>query len=130
MRNHLRQPITIPRWLLTAKYFVFVLVGMAVLNTNPPALTSIYETPVTAIWAICLIVVSIVAFVGSLRTVWEHGLEKWGATLIFVLMAVYAFAPIALVLNGDPDRLAYSTIAILVSLLPYARSVQLWSHNA
>jgi hypothetical protein len=130
MRERMREPIVIPRWLLTAKYFVFALVGAAVYNTNPPAFNRIYETSLTAVWALALILVAVVALVGSIRSVWEVHAEKWGATLIFVLMAIYAFAPIALVLQGDPDRLAYSAIAILVSLLPYARAVQLWGRHA
>lgn len=129
MKNHLRQPVTIPRWLLTAKYFVFILVGLAVLNTNPPSFERAYHVPLTSAWAAALVAVSLLAFVGSLREQWEHGLEKWGTTLIFVLMAVYAFALIWAGIN-DPDRLAYSAIAILVSLLPYARAVQLWSRHA
>lgn len=124
-----REPVVIPRWLLTAKYLAFLAVGLAVLNTEPATFERVYDTSLTAIWAILLIIASLVSFAGSLRAKWERSLERWGVTAIWVLMAIYAFAPISLLLAGDPDRLAYSSIALLVSLLPFARAVQLGSRR-
>lgn len=126
MRERQREPVVIPRWLLTVKYFVFILVGAAVLNASSPTFDLAYDEPLTVAWPILLILTSVVTFVGSFRAEWEGSLEKWGVSVIFILMAIYAFAPIHFVLMGDQNRLAYSTIAILVSLLPYARALQLW----
>ncbi|MCI1017858.1 hypothetical protein HWD99_04390 [Microbacterium sp. C5A9] len=39
-------------------------------------------------------------------------IEFSGAMCVVALLAVYAFAPIVLILGGDVERLAYSVIAL------------------
>lgn len=123
----MKAPIQIPRWVLAVKYALFTLLGAAVYATDPPSFESAYDAWYTPIWALLVCVAGVLAFAGSFASA---GIEKWGATALFVLMGVYAFAPIMLVIAGDMDRLAYSVIAVTLSLLPYARAVQLWNQGA
>jgi hypothetical protein len=122
----MRSPIRIPAWLITAKYALFILIGLAVYATNPPAFERAYEEWYTPVWAIAVCIAGTVALTGSLVST---AAEKWGASALFILMWVYAVAPIALVISGDTDRLAYSIIAVTLSLLPYARAIQLWNEG-
>jgi hypothetical protein len=111
-------------WVLTLKYVLFVCIGAAVYATAAPSLERAFDEWYTPFWALAVCACGLVAFIGSLVS---ERVEKWGASGLFVLMGVYAFAPIMLVIGGDIDRLAYSIIAITLSLLPYARAVQLWN---
>src|SRR5690606_41320961 len=114
-------------WLVSIKYLFFLILGVAMFMSGTPVTERSFDAPVTCVWATLVVVGALIALLGSPRVEWERGLEKWGATFLWVLMSVYAFAPISLLLAGDPDRIAYSSIAVLVSLLPFARALQLWS---
>lgn len=124
MRNHLRSPVIIPAWVLTLKYALFMCVGVAVYATASPSLEMAFDDWYTPAWSLAVCGAGLVAFVGSLVS---ERMERWGASGLFILMGIYTFAPIMLVLGGDTDRLAYSIIALTLSLLPYARAVQLWN---
>lgn len=124
MRERLRAPISIPAWVLTLKYALFMCIGAAVYTTAAPSLEQAFDEWYTPFWALAVCGCGLVAFIGSLAS---ERTEKWGASGLFILMGIYTFAPIMLVLGGDTNRLAYSIIAITLSLLPYARAVQLWN---
>lgn len=103
----MKAPIQIPRWVLAVKYALFTLLGAAVYATDPPSFESAYDAWYTPIWALLVCVAGVLAFAGSFASA---GIEKWGATALFVLMGVYAFAPIMLVIAGDMDRLVTSAL--------------------
>jgi len=124
MRSHMQVPIYIPRWVLTVKYALFIVLGLAVLWTTAPSLQVVTGDPYTQGWSGCVIVAATCALVGSTQKKLER-LEKWSAAGLACLFIVYALSPIILVLQGDADRAAYSVVALIVSLLPTARALQL-----
>lgn len=125
MRDHMRTPILIPRWVLAIKYGLFILLGVAIWRTTSPSFVQVVGDWYTTAWSWCLIAGAVVALLGSLREKTEK-IERIGASALACLLLAYAVAPLNLVLRGDPDRTAFSVVALIVSLLPLARSLQLW----
>lgn len=123
--EYLRAPLTVPRYVLTVKYAMFALLGIAVGTATAPtsfdAITPDWYTPV---WGVALTASALVSVVASLKEEREP-IERWSVSLIACLLIGYAFAPIALVLGGDTDRLAYSVVALTVAMVPTARAIQL-----
>lgn len=126
MRDHLVSPITIPRWLLTALYLGFVLLGSVVMWASAPSIELVASSDfAVTVWAAVLALVGLVAAVTSLRIRWERW-EKYAASAVAGLFLVYAFAPTALVLQGDADRASLSVVALLLSAVPSVRAFGLW----
>jgi hypothetical protein len=120
MLRHLRDPIIVPRWLLVVQYALFIGVGLAIAWATSPSFSAIAPGSWSEVWAIGLSASSAVALIGSTRKRWES-LERWACLLVCGLLFGYAFAPIILLLQGDADRTVYSTMALILSLLPSAR---------
>lgn len=126
MRERLLSPIVVPRWLLTAMYVGFVLLGSVVMWASAPSVELITGADfAVAVWAFLLALGGLAAAVTSLRQKWERW-EKYPATAVAGLFLVYAFAPTALVLQGDADRASLSVVALLLSLIPLVRAYGLW----
>jgi FtsH-binding integral membrane protein len=123
--QYLRTPLTVPRYVLTVKYALFIALGAAVGTASAPssfeAITPDWYTP---IWGALLALSALLALIGSLRESRE-ALERWSVSAVASLLIGYAFAPIVLVLAGDSDRLAYSVVALTVAMVPVARAIQL-----
>ena len=127
MKKHLRrwrQPLIIPRWILMLKYLCFIGLGGAVWSASSPSLDLTTGDGYTALWGIIVICSATLCFVGSMADRLEW-MERWAVLLLSALLLGFAAAPIQLVLAGDHDRLAYSVIALTLSLLPTARAVML-----
>lgn len=121
----MRTPVVIPRWVLTLKYGLFVLLGAVVWWASAPSVDDVTPDWYTPTWGICLAAAASAAFVGSLRVQWEMPIERWAVSLLASLMFVYALAPISLVIAGNADRASFSVVALVISILPTARAVQL-----
>lgn len=127
MLRHLRDVIVIPRWLLTAKYAVFVLVGVAAFVASSPSAEEVSPNWVPPIWSILLAAASLSAMIGSLSRKTEL-LEQWSCVAVASLFLFFATAPVIVaILRADPDRILYGAIALGFSLLPILRAVQLLS---
>lgn len=124
MRSHLREPITIPRWLLTIKYTLFVFVGVTVLWASSPSVDEVSPNWLTPVWAGGITLTATIALVGSLAERFEP-LERWSCAVLASLFIVFAVAPISLVLQGDADRAVYSVIALGFACIPTFRTAQL-----
>lgn len=124
MREHIRSPIVIPRWVLILKYALFVLMGLSVWWASAPAVDALTPDWYTPVWALGVTLSATVAVIGSARERWES-LERLAAVALASLLIVYAVSPIVLVLEGDADRAAFSVVALVVCLMPAARAVQL-----
>lgn len=119
-----RSPITIPRWVLTLKYFLFILIGVTVYLASSPSLDVTTWSGYTPFWSIAVMISGFVCMLASATPKLEV-LERWSVLLLTALLVGYAFAPIQLVLAGDSDRATYSVLAITLSLLPGARAAML-----
>ena len=125
MRSHLREPVTIPRWVLLVKYGFFTLLGAAVLWASSPAVDEVSPDWLTPIWGVAISIAAAIACVGSLSERLER-IELGAVTLLAALFVVFAVAPIVLVIEGDADRAVYSVIAAAFSVLLILRSGQLF----
>lgn len=119
------EPIFLPRWLLTIKYSLLTLLGLAVAVATAPSLDEVVSSEsYSSAWGVGLALAGCLATVGSTAKEREDA-EKVGGTVLVALLAVYAASPVLLVLQGDMDRLAYSVVAVTLLMLPTARLVQL-----
>lgn len=128
-KHHLIQwsnaPIIVPRWMLTVKYAILVLLGVAISIATSPSLEAALGDWLTPFWGYGISLSAIVAAIGSANFAWE-ALERWASSALAILLLVYAFSPVWIILTeGDHDRLAYSVTALALSVIPTARAIYL-----
>jgi hypothetical protein len=120
-----RNPIIVPRWLLTVKYLGFVILGILTLIGGIPSLQLFTFDGYTTFWAIAVITVGVGAAVGTFRGSWE-GYEKWAVVILTGLLMTWSVAAIIRsVFEGDIERLAGSWAVFMLSMLPAARAIGL-----
>lgn len=118
-----KDPLVIPRSLLTAKYVGFAILGVIVLLGGLPTLDLLTFDGYTALWALLLTGASVW---GAVYSVSEKGekREKTGALVVWALLATWALAAMARALFVEPDidRLSGAWSIVLISMLPGARA--------
>ena len=116
--------VLLPRWLLTVLYGLFALLGSAVFYGHAPAFVIVTSHLYASVWAIAIVVVSVVCLVTSLRREWEP-VEAWAVAALTCLLTAYVVAPVTLALQGDQNRAAFSVAVIIVALPPAWRAFSL-----
>ena len=118
--------LVIPRWLLTIKYALFALFGIAAIIAGAPSLYATVGALYAFYWAIGLTIASIVACVSSLfESDRAETVEKWAAVAIVAFLSANVAGAITLVGLGEGNRVAFSVLLLIVTLLPAARAVAL-----
>lgn len=120
-------PIFVPRWMLTAKYFILALLGLAVAIATAPSLVESLGHGLSTIWGFGIALSALVAAYGSLSSDARHEfIERWSGSALVVLLLVYAFSPVWIIFTeGDLDRVVYSVTALGLSGLPLLRALYL-----
>lgn len=124
-----REPLFIPRWLLGAKYVGFTCLGIVSLIYGIPTLDlSTFQGYVT-LWAMALLLSSLLALFGSRRKRYERA-EAWGAVGITAVMCGYAFGSIALVVSAPSPGQAYgragfTIVLLMLTMVPLSRALYL-----
>ncbi|QDK01410.1 hypothetical protein SEA_LEEROYJENKINS_13 [Microbacterium phage LeeroyJenkins] len=118
-----KDPLVIPRSLLTTKYIGFVILAFLVLLGGLPTLDILTFDGYTTIWAGVLMLSSLWGAYYSLSESGEKK-EKLGAVAVAALLATWAIAAIVRALFVEPDieRLAGAWGVVLVSMFPGARA--------
>lgn len=118
-----KDPLVIPRSLLTAKYVGFAILGFLVLLGGLPTLDLLTFEGYTFLWASLLTGASLWGAYYSISETGEKR-EKWGAVLVFALLATWAIAAIirAVFVEPDLERLSGAWSVVLISMLPGARA--------
>lgn len=118
-----KDPLVIPRSLLTAKYIGFAVLGILVLLGGLPTLDLLTFEGYTALWGILLTGASLWGAYFSLSEEGEQR-EKTGAYGVFVLLFTWAIAALfrALFFEPDIDRLSGAWSVLLISMLPGVRA--------
>jgi hypothetical protein len=118
-----KDPLVIPRSLLTAKYVGFAILGVLVLLGGLPTLDLLTFEGYTFLWATLLTGASLWGAYYSISETGEKR-EKWGAVLVFALLATWAIAAIirAVFVEPDLERLSGAWSVVLISMLPGARA--------
>lgn len=118
-----KDPLVIPRSLLTAKYVGFAILGVLVLLGGLPTLDLLTFEGYTFLWATLLTGASLW---GAYYSVHETGekQEKKGALVVWALLSTWAIAALARALFVEPDidRLSGAWSVVLISMLPGARA--------
>lgn len=118
-----KDPLVIPRSLLTAKYVGFAILGFLVLLGGLPTLDLLTFDGYTSVWAAFLLLSSLWGAYFSLEEAGEKR-EKSGAIIVWALLTTWAIAAIARALFFEPDvdRLSGAWTVALISMLPGARA--------
>lgn len=127
MKSHItlwsKQPaVLVPRWVLTAKYLGFCILGFLAFAGGIPSVALATFDSFTTYMSAGLCVASVIGVVASFRQKWEW-IEKWAALVITAFLATWAVsATWRAFAEGDLDRAAGSFAVLLVAMLPALRS--------
>lgn len=120
--KRLREPIVIPRWVLTVKYAFFLILaaatgvrGLVTLDLTTPA-------GYTPIWCIAVAGGALIALPASVVSAWEHA-EKWAAAWIAGWLSVVA---VNAMFTGSGAGWLF---VALVTCLPAGRAIYLFSQR-
>lgn len=118
-----KDPLVVPRSLLTAKYIGFAVLGLLVLLGGLPTLDLLTFEGYTSVWAGFLILSSLWGAYYSLHEEGEKR-EKNGAIVVWAMLTTWAIAALgrALFFEPDIDRLSGAWAVVLISMLPGARA--------
>lgn len=118
-----KDPLVIPRSLLTAEYVGFAILGFLVLLGGLPTLDLFTFEGYTAVWAGATLLSSLWGAYYSLSEAGEKR-EKLGAYGLFILLFTWAIAALlrALFFEPDIDRLSGAWSVLLISMLPGVRA--------
>lgn len=118
-----KDPLVIPRSLLTAKYVGFAILGFLVLLGGLPTLDHFTFEGYTDVWAGAMLLSSLWGAYYSLSEAGERR-EKRGAYGVFILLFTWAIAALlrALFFEPDIDRLSEAWSVLLISMLPGVRA--------
>lgn len=106
------------------KYLLFAIYGLSSAIAGAPTISTAVSSAYAFGWSIALTVAAILALIGSLREQWE-GLEKWAAVAVVGLLSTTVVASFHLAGMGDVNRVAFSVLLVIVTLLPAARAAAL-----
>lgn len=126
MKKHLRawsrEPVVVPRWMLTAKYLAFVILGILSIWSGIPTITIATFDTFTTYMSVGLSVASIIGVVTSFRREWEW-VEKWAALCIAAFLATWAVSAIwRAAAEGDIGRVAGAYAILVTAMAPTARA--------
>lgn len=120
-----KEPIHVPRWMLTAKYVSFAVLGALAVWSGIPTLQVVTFDAFTTGWAALLVLASILAAVFSFRREWEEG-EKWASLVVSSLLATWGSAAvIRAIIEQDVGRVAGAFAVVIIAMLPSARALGL-----
>jgi len=117
-----KDPLVIPRWLLTVKYFSFAILGLLGFLGGLPTLDLLTFEGYTSGWSILLIAFSLWGAWHSTSEAGEQK-EKWGAVAVFALLFTWAVAAIIRsIAEGDVGRISGAYSVLVISMLPGVRA--------
>lgn len=122
-----KTPVIVPRWMLTAKYFGFIILGaFSAFSGGLRTLNVVTDELYPTLWSFGVITLGAVALVGSLREKWECHVEKWASLVLFGLLLSWAFGSMFIAFNeGDLARATGAFAILLLSMLPGVRAFSL-----
>lgn len=120
-----KDPLVVPRSLLTAKYVAFAILGVLVGLGGLPTIDLLTFHGYTALWALALLGASVWGAAFSFSEAGEKR-EKAGAVGVFVLVFTWALLAMWRALFGpdgvELERIAGSWAVVIVSMFPGARA--------
>lgn len=117
-----KTPIFVPRWMLSAKYIGFVVLGLFILLWGNPTLSLATFDGYTTFWAIGVMATATFSLPGSFRERYES-FEKWTALILAGLVTTWSVAAIIRAVNeGTFERIPGAWAILMLGLLPAARA--------
>lgn len=126
IRNWATAFLAIPRWLLTVKYGLFTVYGILASIAGAPTLANSVGESYAFVWSIGLALTAAIACVAS---IWDgprgEQIEKWAAIAVVALLSAFLVGAVDLAVAGDTNRVSFSVLVLIVTLLPAARAAAL-----
>jgi hypothetical protein len=109
------EPIGIPRWAVSLKYFLFAIVGAVSYFVGQPSLDLTTFSGYTPVWSAFVCAGGLIGFFGSLRPRWA-ALEAIGAVITVAFLSVLV---LSFFIRGS---LAVGILLTIVTVLPGTRA--------
>lgn len=120
------EPLVIPRWMLTAKYLFFVVLGILASIAGIPSFDLTTWVGYTTPWSAGVVIAATIAAYASLTPERERQLEKWSAVALVSFLGGYVIAAWALTFfEWNLNRVIFSWIVVGVTMLPSVRAFDL-----
>lgn len=117
-----KTPIFVPRWMLSAKYAGFIVLGTLFLLWGNVTLSLATFDGYTTFWAIAVLISSVLCLPGSIDDRFED-LEKWSALVLSGFIASWAVAAgVVAVSMEELNRIPGAWAILLVGMFPAARA--------
>lgn len=117
-----KTPIFVPRWMLSAKYAGFIVMGILFLLWGNTTLTLATFDLYTILWACGVIATATLSLPGSIHERFES-VERWSALILGGLILTWSAAAIwRAFAEGDFSRIPGAWAVLLVGMFPMARS--------
>lgn len=120
--RRLNDPISMPRWVLPAKYLFFIMLAASTFVSGLRTLDLTTPATYTPIWCLAIAVGSIVALPASVTIRGEH-VERWAAAWVAGWLSVVAFNSFFVSTGAGWLFVAF------VTFVPAGRAVYLFSRR-
>lgn len=119
------EPLIIPRWMLTAKYVFFVVLGTLAAIAGVPSIDLTTWTGYTTFWAFAVTGSAGVAAWASVSRGRETA-EKWGVVSLVALLGLYLFSAWSVTIQeADLGRIIFTWLVTGITMLPAVRAADL-----
>lgn len=130
MKNYLKkwisEPLILPRWMLTAKYVFFVILGILAAISGVPSFDLTTWAGYTTPWSLGVTLSASIAAFASLHESRERQLEKWSSLTLVALFCAYLVAAWLLTLaEFELGRVIFCWLVTGVTMLPAVRAFDL-----
>lgn len=117
-----KTPIFVPRWMLSAKYLGFIIMGILFLLWGNVTLQLATFDLYTKFWAAGVIITAVLSVPGSIKEKYE-ALEKWSALILSGLIMSWSVAAIFRAFwESEFSRIPGAWAVFMVGLFPMARA--------
>lgn len=117
-----KTPIFVPRWMLSAKYLGFIVMGILFLLWGNVTLQLATFDLYTKFWAVGLILSAGISLPWSIHDKFEH-YERWSALILAGLILTWSVAAIwRAFTEGDFSRIPGAWAVFMVGMFPMARA--------
>jgi hypothetical protein len=120
-------PVWIPRWILTAAYTGFAVLGVLGVIFGSPTLDLTNPDGYTVFWGAAVAAGALTAAIGSITERWEP-VERIGNLLMVLTLILYCVDALYLVFgktDGATSRAVFTGIVCIMTLLPLGRGFYL-----
>lgn len=117
------EPLVIPRWMLSAKYAFFAILGLLAAIAGIPSFDITTFSGYTTPWSAGIVIAASFAFYASLEQSRERHMEKWSVIALVSLLGAYLVAAwIPTIAEFNLGRVIFCWLVTGILMLPTVRA--------